>query len=587
MRLFRHIGALAAFLAISFITVGTASGMTALQKAVNKGDIKKVQELLDKGADVNEWNFGTALIWAASENRLEIAKLLIDRGADLNALGKNGWTALGCAAAEGYGDMVDLLISKGADIDKAIEGMKIMAEWAGGASAKAAAKIVQGMGMIQSRAGMAFYSSGEYEKAASVFQARARVNPQDPKNFIGLAFSKIALKKYDEAKAAAESAIKLAPDNSDAHVGLADSLMGMGDFAKAVEPLKKGIGLNPKNPWTYNRLGNAFYSLGNYPEAVANYQAAAELAPDESVPIRSLMNTWARMGELDKAIAAADRLLGKMEPKDSVEVLGLRSFLCRENGRADEAASSAEKAGSIEPGHDWSLFSSGVVALDRGSYDEAVKQLSSIRDNDFTLARILAAIAYAKRGDVTEAERIFALIGGPTLSSTNFLFVKNAGVLADLLKPAVQGHLEKAKSLEAGGDPRGALGEYTLALQIADQAGSKEIMSRAAALLTAHPELAALPEEARKYSLRGEVLVKEKDLVGALGEYISSLRAAPFCPTLRYDAALLAAELGKFSQAIMHMNAYLELSPAAPNAREAKDLIYKWEFMIERGADKK
>jgi tetratricopeptide (TPR) repeat protein len=112
-------------------------------------------------------------------------------------------------------------------------------------------------------------------------------------------------------------------------------------------------------------------------------------------------------------------------------------------------------------------------------------------------------------------------------------------------------------------------------------------MSRAAALLTAHPELAALPEEARKYSLRGEVLVKEKNLEGALGEYTSALRAAPFCPSLRYDAALLAAELGKFSQAIMHMNAYLELSPAAPNAREAKDLIYKWEFMIERGADKK
>lgn len=587
MRLFRHIGALAAFLAISFITVGTASGVTALQKAVHKGDIKKVQELLDKGADVNEWNFGTALIWAASENRLEIAKLLIDRGADANSLGKNGWTALGCAAGEGYGDMIDLLISKGADIDQAIAGMKTMAEWAGSASAKAAAKIVQGMGLIQSRAGMAFYSSGQYEKAASVFRSRTRVNPRDPENFIWLAFSNVALKKYDEAKAAAESAVMLAPDHPNAYVGLADSLTGKGDFAKAVEPLKKGIGLNPKNPWTYNRLGNVFYSLGNYPEAVVNYQAAAELVPDESVPIRSLMNTWARMGELDKAIAAADKLLGKMEPKDSVEVLGLRSFLCRENGRADEAASSAEKAGSIEPGHDWSLFSSGVVALDRGSYDEAVKQLSSIKDNDFTLARVLAAIAYAKRGDVTEAERICALIGGPTLSSTNFLFVKNAKILADLLKPAVQGHLEKANSLEAGGDPRGALGEYTLALQIADQAGSKAIMSRAAALLTAHPELAALPEEARKYSLRGEVLVKEKNLEGALGEYTSALRAAPFCPSLRYDAALLAAELGKFSQAIMHMNAYLELSPAAPNAREAKDLIYKWEFMIERGADKK
>ncbi|MBE0713004.1 MAG: tetratricopeptide repeat protein [Candidatus Aminicenantes bacterium] len=587
MRLFRYIGSLAAFLAIGLITVGTASGMTALQKAVNKGDIKKVQELLDKGADVNEWNFGTALIWAASKNRLEIAKLLIDRGSEVNSLGKNGWTALGCAAGEGYGDMIDLLISRGADIDQAIAGMKIMAEWVGSASAKAAAKIVQGMGLIHSRAGMAFYSSGQYEKAASVFQSRVRANPRDPENFIGLAFSNVALKKYDEAKAAAESAILLAPDRPNAYVGLADSLTGKGDFAKAVEPLKKSIGLNPKNPWVYNRLGNVFFSLGNYPEAVVNYQAAAELAPDESDPVRSLMNTWARMGELDKAIAAADKLLGKMEPKDSVQVLGFRSFLCRENGRADEAASSAEKAGSIDPGHDWSLFSSGVVALDRGSYDEAVRQLSSIKDNGFTLARVLAAIAYAKRGDVTEAERIFATIGGPMLSSTNLLFVKNAGILADLLKPAVQGHLEKANSLEAGGDPRGAIGENRLALQIADQAGSKAIMSRAAALLTAHPELAALPEEARKYSMRGEVLVKEKDLEGALGEYTSALRAAPFCPSLRYDAALLAAELGKFSQAIMHMNAFLELSPAAPNAREAKDLIYKWEFMIERSADKR
>src|SRR5512138_702755 len=314
MKSFKRIGAL---VAICLLTVGVASGMTVLQKAVHKGDIKKVQELLDKGADINEWNFGTALIFAASENRLEIAKLLIDKGADLNALGKNGWTALGCAAAEGYGDMVDLLIGKGADIDRAVEGMKTMAQWAGSASAKAAAKIVQGMGMVQGRAGMAFYSSGKYEKAVSVFQARIRANPQDPGNFIGLAFSNIALKKYDEAKPAAENAVKLAPESSDAHVALADSLIGRGDFAAAVGPLKKSLGLDPKNPWIYNRLGNVFYSLGNYPEAVANYQAAADLAPDEAGPVRSLMNTWARMGELDKSLAAADKLLEKMEPKDS------------------------------------------------------------------------------------------------------------------------------------------------------------------------------------------------------------------------------------------------------------------------------
>ena len=587
MRLSQRMEALAALFAISFLTVGTASGMTALQKAVHKGDIKKVQELLDKGADVDEWNFGTALIYAASENRLEIAKLLIDRGADVNALGKNGWTALGCAAGEGYGDMVDLLIGKAADIDRALEGMKVMAEWAGGASAKAAAKIVKGMGLIQDRAGMAYYSSAQYDKAAAVFRARARVNPRDPENYIGLAFSCVALKKYDEAKAAAEGAIALAPDNPNAYMGLADALKGKGDLAQAIEPLKKAIALNPKNPWTYTRLGNVFQSLGNYPEAIANFQTAAELAPNETIPMQSLMNTWARMGELEKAIAAADKLLGMMDPKASIEVLGLRSFLCRETGRPDEAASYAEKAASIAPGNDWSLFCLGVVALDRGDYAEAIKQISSIKDKDFTLARALEAIAYAKAGDLAEAERIYALIGEAAHSSTNDLFVRNTRILADLLKPALQGHLEKARSLEAGSDFGAALGEYALALQIADAAASEEIMTRAAALLKDHPELAELPEEVRKYSLRGEVLIKEKDLKGALEEYAPALRAAPFCPALRHSAAVLAADLGKFSQAIAHMNAYLRLFPGAPDAREAKDLIYKWEFMIERGEGSK
>lgn len=584
MRMARHIGVLAA---LACLTIGAASGMTALQKAVHKGDIKKVQALLDQGADINEWKFGTALIFAASENRLEIAKLLIDKGADLDALGKNGWTALGCAAGQGYGDMVDLLIGRGADIDRALEGMKVMAEWAGGASAKAAAKIVQGMGMVRGRAAMAFYTSGQYDKAASTFQARIRENPQDPGNFIGLAFSNIALKKYDEAKVAAETAIRLAPASADAHVGLADALMGLGEFAKAVEPLKKGIGLNPKNPWAFNRLGNVYYSLGMYPEAVENYQAASDVAPDETVPIRSLMNTWTRMGELDKAIAAADRLLAKTEPKDSADVLGLRSFLCREKGLAEEAASTAEKARAIGPDNEWALFSSGVVALDRGQYDHALTLFSSIKGDDFTLARVFSAIANVKRGDLGEAEGIFSLIGGPTLASTNFIVAKNARFLADLLKPGVQRHLEKAASLETGADFAGAGGQYALALQIADPDAAKEIMARAAALVAAHPELGAISEVARKHALRAEVLAKEKDLEGAFVEYGLALRAAPFCPALRYDVASLAAELGRFSQAISHMAAYLQLAPAAEKAREAQDSIYKWEFMIERGEGKK
>jgi tetratricopeptide (TPR) repeat protein len=671
MRLFRHIGALAAFVAISFITVGTASGSTALQKAVHKGDIKKVQELLDKGADVNEWNFGTALIWAASENRLEIAKLLIDRGADVNSLGKNGWTALGCAAAvEGYGDMIDLLISKGADIDQAIAGMKTMAEWAGSASAKAAAKIVQGMGLIQSRAGMAFYSSGQYEKAASVFRSRTRVNPRDPENFIWLAFSNVALKKYDEAKAAAESAIMLAPDHPNAYVGLADSLTGKGDFAKAVEPLKKGIGLNPKNPWIYNRLGNVFFSLGNYPEAVANYQAAAELTPNNPDIYYQLGTIHARAGKFDEAIAALDKAVGMVTfvgigietgiengqpflqrliegpakeaglkagdrlimidgqstkgwdinktsqslrgeentqvvlkiqrqgeakpfertitrklivPKAAAPYYGYRSLCAREKGNREGAVKDAELAYSLDPDNEEAREALAAVNLDGGKYEEAIKLLSPLKDNPF--ARILEATAYAKQNDLNRAIAVYLAIPEDELSATA-LRRSAKKELEQTLQGHVQARLDKARASESAGRFLEALAEYAEAVKIVDEATAGSIRQRVASLLKSNPYLAELPEEARKYALRGDILIKEGGFADALAEYRTALGIAPFNAQLHFNTALIHGQLKDYRGAIKSMTIYLQLNPDAPNARAAKDEIYKWEFSLEKEGKK-
>jgi len=47
------------------VVAASAAGLTPLQKAIQKGDIKKVTELLNKGANIDEWNFGTPLIMAA------------------------------------------------------------------------------------------------------------------------------------------------------------------------------------------------------------------------------------------------------------------------------------------------------------------------------------------------------------------------------------------------------------------------------------------------------------------------------------------------------------------------------------------
>ncbi|MGH9721738.1 MAG: ankyrin repeat domain-containing protein, partial [Bryobacteraceae bacterium] len=86
-----------------------------LVAAARSGDLSQVKALLDKGADVNaRGRYGqTALLFASNRGHLEVVKLLLAAGADVDA-GHTfyGATALTWAATKGYVDIVRLLIGK-------------------------------------------------------------------------------------------------------------------------------------------------------------------------------------------------------------------------------------------------------------------------------------------------------------------------------------------------------------------------------------------------------------------------------------------------------------------------------------------
>jgi len=108
-------------------------GATPLALAAEVNNLDAIKVLVDGGADPNiptakgttplilASGAGTDVQRARSVDErsmaVETARYLLDHGADVNAAGQFGWTALHSAAYQGINDLIELLVSKGAKID--------------------------------------------------------------------------------------------------------------------------------------------------------------------------------------------------------------------------------------------------------------------------------------------------------------------------------------------------------------------------------------------------------------------------------------------------------------------------------------
>ncbi len=97
----------------------SSDGWTALHLNFGNGEIVKI--LLDSGADINAVSknrfVAAPLQGAAASKRLEIARLLLARGAKVNTRGEGGGSPLHEAAGNGQIEFAQLLLDHGADVN--------------------------------------------------------------------------------------------------------------------------------------------------------------------------------------------------------------------------------------------------------------------------------------------------------------------------------------------------------------------------------------------------------------------------------------------------------------------------------------
>ena len=144
------------------------------------------------------------------------------------------------------------------------------------------------------------------------------------------------------------------------------------------------------------------------------------------------------------------------------------------------------------------------------------------------------------------------------------------------------------KAAEQAGKYREALTHYVAALQLVSEGSTddqrlRETIIKLVQKLSPPP---AVPEESTRFSVRGQIAIKEAksavDFDEAAREFGNALRVAPWWADGYINQGVALEKAGKFNEAARALKFYLLAAPNAPDRQNVRNQVYALEYRQEK-----
>lgn len=332
----------------------TAAGRTPLAEAAKRGRLQAVKLLIRRGADVNAYDTTsgfTPLHLAAQYKHPAVVRQLIKANANVNARNQWNQTPLWQAAWQawqGNTEVAHILVAHGAKIDVADE---------------------KGYTPLQMAARAGYVAMVRYllAQGADVNHANGKDRTPLYQAVLGdhIEVARLLLKHGADPNAKAGEWTPLRVALEDGHLDMADLLHSAGasnyeryaadarldkgyrlleqkDFSGAIKAFDTAIAIRPENARGYYYRGLALHRDGNNQKAASSLQRAVALDPTNSDALEWLGAVYTELGEYQKAADTLHELLKQRPDYGRGYYLLARSL--RGQGDADKARSGRAKA---------------------------------------------------------------------------------------------------------------------------------------------------------------------------------------------------------------------------------------------------